>query len=254
MTPAKRLYTTRRSPTTESAIATLWFSQLYLSLGDIDNDGSVVLRAWWKPLVTLIWLGALVMVAGGLVSLSDRRLRVGAPQPAAIAPKGAHAWFLRIAMLLAALFFSLPLAYAVQPDEMLKDPALESRARHLSAQLRCMVCQNQSIDDSDAELARDLRLLVRERISAGDSDGQVLDYLVSRYGEFVLLKPAFPAQRDPLGGAIDGATGRGNRAFGARAPPSRRADTTAFARREIAHCRILPTGLKATRRLRPEFS
>ncbi len=94
-------------------------------------------------------------------------------------------------MLLAALFFSLPLAYAVQPDEMLKDPALELRARHLSAQLRCMVCQNQSIDDSDAELARDLRLLVRERISAGDSDGQVLDYLVSRYGEFVLLKPAY---------------------------------------------------------------
>ncbi|WP_309084085.1 cytochrome c-type biogenesis protein CcmH [Chelativorans sp.] len=82
-------------------------------------------------------------------------------------------------------------AVAVQPDEMLADPALEARARDLSAELRCMVCQNQSIDDSDAELARDLRVLVRERIEAGDSDAEVLDYVVSRYGEFVLLKPRF---------------------------------------------------------------
>jgi cytochrome c-type biogenesis protein CcmH len=81
--------------------------------------------------------------------------------------------------------------FAVQPDEMLKDPALEARARALSQQLRCMVCQNQSIDDSDAPLARDLRLLVRERLTAGDSDRQVIDFLVSRYGEFVLLKPPF---------------------------------------------------------------
>ncbi len=80
-------------------------------------------------------------------------------------------------------------AFAVNPDEVLSDPALEARARGLSAQLRCMVCQNQSIDDSNAELARDLRLLVRERIVNGDSDGQVIDYVVSRYGEFVLLKP-----------------------------------------------------------------
>ena len=80
---------------------------------------------------------------------------------------------------------------AVQPDEMLKDPALETRARALSQQLRCMVCQNQSIDDSDAPLARDLRLLVRERITRGDSDAQVMDFVVSRYGEFVLLKPRF---------------------------------------------------------------
>lgn len=78
---------------------------------------------------------------------------------------------------------------AVTPDEVLKDPALEERARALSAELRCMVCQNQSIDDSDAPLAKDLRVLVRERLVAGDSDAQVIDYLVDRYGEFVLLKP-----------------------------------------------------------------
>ncbi len=80
-------------------------------------------------------------------------------------------------------------AFAVQPDEVLPDPALEARARVLSQELRCLVCQNQSIDDSDALLARDLRLLLRERLKSGDSDRQVLDFLVARYGEFVLLRP-----------------------------------------------------------------
>jgi cytochrome c-type biogenesis protein CcmH len=80
---------------------------------------------------------------------------------------------------------------AVQPDEVLTDATLEARARGLSRELRCMVCQNQSIDDSDAPLARDLRILVRDRLTAGDSDDQVLNFLVSRYGEFVLLKPPF---------------------------------------------------------------
>jgi cytochrome c-type biogenesis protein CcmH len=93
----------------------------------------------------------------------------------------------RIALLIA---LAAPhAALAVTPDEMLKDPALEARARHLSSELRCMVCQNQSIDDSEAPLARDLRVLVRERLSSGDSDRQVVDFLVARYGEFVLLKP-----------------------------------------------------------------
>ncbi|MBR0868790.1 cytochrome c-type biogenesis protein CcmH [Bradyrhizobium tropiciagri] len=80
-------------------------------------------------------------------------------------------------------------AHAVLPDEVMADPAKEARARDLSRELRCMVCQNQSIDDSEAPLARDLRLLVRERIAAGDNDRQVIDFLVARYGEFVLLKP-----------------------------------------------------------------
>jgi cytochrome c-type biogenesis protein CcmH len=91
-------------------------------------------------------------------------------------------------LLLAAL--SGP-AFAVQPDEVMKDPALEARARTLSAELRCMVCQNQSIDDSDAPLARDIRLLIRHRIGDGESNDAVRSYLVSRYGDFVLLKPPF---------------------------------------------------------------
>jgi cytochrome c-type biogenesis protein CcmH len=85
-------------------------------------------------------------------------------------------------------------ALAVEPDEMLKDPVLEARARQLSEGLRCLVCQNQSIDDSNAPLAHDLRVLVRERLTMGDSDNQVIDFIVSRYGEFVLLKPRFELQ------------------------------------------------------------
>ena len=100
---------------------------------------------------------------------------------------------MRRLVLIAVLFALLApgAAFAVRPDEMLKDPALEARARHLSEELRCMVCQNQSIDDSEAPLAHDLRVLVRQRLEAGDNDRQVLDYLVSRYGDFVLLKPPF---------------------------------------------------------------
>ena len=99
-----------------------------------------------------------------------------------------------ITAIVALMLLAMPVAHAVQPDEIMADPAREARARELSRELRCMVCQNQSIDDSDAPLARDLRLLVRERIAAGDSNSQVLDFLVARYGEFVLLKPRFERQ------------------------------------------------------------
>jgi cytochrome c-type biogenesis protein CcmH len=93
-----------------------------------------------------------------------------------------------VALLLLA---SLSPAFAVQPDEMLKDPALEARAREISAGLRCLVCQNQSIDDSNATMARDLRILIREKLTEGKSDGEVVDFVVARYGDFVLLKPRF---------------------------------------------------------------
>ncbi|WP_346358089.1 cytochrome c-type biogenesis protein [Bosea sp. (in: a-proteobacteria)] len=97
-------------------------------------------------------------------------------------------------LLLAALLaFSAP-AVAVQPNEVLKDQALEQRARQISSGLRCLVCQNQSIDDSDAPLAKDLRILVRERLTAGDSDGAVIDFVVARYGDFVLLRPPMNAR------------------------------------------------------------
>ncbi len=138
---------------------------------------------------------------------------------------------------LLALSLALPLmaggaALAVQPDEMLADPALEARARAVSAELRCLVCQNQSIDDSDAPLAKDLRILVRERIMAGDDDRAVKNWLVARYGEFVLLKPSFSAHNlilwlSPfailvIGGVVAMRTirRRGTRATAAEAPLS----------------------------------
>jgi cytochrome c-type biogenesis protein CcmH len=110
------------------------------------------------------------------------------------------------------LSLALARAWAVQPDEILSDSMLESRARALSKELRCMVCQNQSIDDSDAPLARDLRILVRERLQAGDSDQQVIDFLIARYGEFVLLRPRFSPRTailwlTPLGVLLLGAVG-----------------------------------------------
>ena len=98
-------------------------------------------------------------------------------------------------ILLAALLAlsTLSPALAVQPDEVLKDPALESRARAISQELRCLVCQNQSIDDSNAPLARDLRILVRDRLKAGDSDDKVMEFVTDRYGDYVLLRPPFKA-------------------------------------------------------------
>jgi cytochrome c-type biogenesis protein CcmH len=98
---------------------------------------------------------------------------------------------LRLAAVSAFLFTLANPALAVQPDEILPDPSLEHRARVISADLRCLVCQNQSIDESDAPLAKDLRMLVRERLKGGESDAQVRDFVVQRYGEFVLLKPRF---------------------------------------------------------------
>jgi cytochrome c-type biogenesis protein CcmH len=96
-----------------------------------------------------------------------------------------------VAMLAVAAFLSAVPAWAVLPDEQLSDPKLEARARHISQELRCVVCQNQTIDDSDAELAHDLRVLLRERLTKGDTDQQAIDYIVKRYGTYVLLDPPF---------------------------------------------------------------
>ena len=100
---------------------------------------------------------------------------------------------MRRLLAILAVLATLSPAFALSPDELLKDPALEKRARTISAELRCLVCQNQSIDDSDAPLAKDLRTLVREQLVQGKSDEEVLDFVVARYGEFVLLKPPLTA-------------------------------------------------------------
>ena len=109
--------------------------------------------------------------------------------------------FARGAVLTCLLLLAPLAARAVQPDEIMTDPRLEARARALSAQLRCLVCQNESIDESHADLARDLRVLVRERLQAGDSDDQIRAFLVRRYGDFILLKPPFKLETWLLWGA-----------------------------------------------------
>ncbi len=152
-------------------------------------------------MVLLIWLGPLLMAIGGTFSMADRRLRFGAPQAArANRAAGFRKEPRREGGSRAALRHGLrrdgPCRDA---DEMLKDPAKESRARALSAELRCLVCQNQSIDDSDAQLARDLRLIVRERITAAIVT-KIRDFLVARYGEFVLLRPSFSLENAALWG------------------------------------------------------
>ncbi len=133
-------------------------------------------------------------------------------------------------------------AFAVKPDEMLDDPALEARARALSEELRCLVCQNQSIDDSDAPLAHDLRVLLRERLTAGDTDEQVIDFLVARYGEFILLKPRFNGHTwllwlVPPGVLLIGAAAAGIRlARGAESRRRRRRRSTSRKRPNSAGC------------------
>jgi len=101
-------------------------------------------------------------------------------------------------VFIALLFFAATPALAVEPDEILDDPMLEARAREIGKELRCLVCQNQSIDDSDADLARDLRLLIRERLEAGDSDEAAITFVVERYGDYVLLKPPLKPATYPL--------------------------------------------------------
>ena len=115
---------------------------------------------------------------------------------------------MRLATILLMMVLAAPV-FAVQSDEMLSDPAMEERARDISADLRCLVCQNQSIDDSDAPLARDLRILVRERLLAGDTNQEAVAYIVDRYGDYVLLKPPFNVQTlllwaAPLGALVIG--------------------------------------------------
>ncbi len=141
------------------------------------------------------------------------------------------------ALVLLTLFAAAP-AFAVNPGEQLTDPAQEARARALGAELRCMVCQNQSIDDSDAPLAKDLRVLVRERVKAGDSDTEVLDFLVARYGEFVLLRPRLRGETLLLWGLAPAVLGLGLIGYLVWARRARRRPETAESLSESERARL----------------
>jgi cytochrome c-type biogenesis protein CcmH len=147
--------------------------------------------------VTVVWL-ATPFSLREKVSRAARRMKAPRTERALRAnpdpypsPVGEGRPALKLLLLLPLLAFLAGPALAVQPDEVMKDPAMETRARALSSELRCLVCQNESIDDSEAPLARDIRVLIRERICKGESNDAVRAYLVSRYGDFILLKPPF---------------------------------------------------------------
>ena len=193
MFPERRWYPVEKQPTTEAGIVTLWHGDVYAVLGDPDGAGGWVTRYYYNPGVVWMWAGALVMSLGAVVSICDRRLRVGAPRRA-LRPAVT-------AVFLAMMVVSAGPALAIDPGEMFADPAKEERAREIGKQLRCLVCQNQSIFDSNAGLAHDLRVVVRERIDAGDDDQAVMDYIVARYGDYVLLRPPVGASTLVLWGA-----------------------------------------------------
>jgi cytochrome c biogenesis factor/cytochrome c-type biogenesis protein CcmH/NrfF len=189
MHPERRIYPVAGMPTTEAGINNGFTRDVYVTLGDPQENGGWAVRTWIKPFANWIWGGTIIMAIGGLLQ------PVGPPLPrgrgrgqGAQHPQGRPGGMRDISWPFSCARLAFP-AVAVQPDEVLPDPVLEERARDISAGLRCIVCRNESIDESNAELARDLRLLVRERLVAGDSDEAVVAYIVDRYGEYVLLRP-----------------------------------------------------------------
>ncbi|MCI4665610.1 MAG: cytochrome c biogenesis protein CcsA [Neomegalonema sp.] len=187
VTPERRRYTTRAEITSEVGLSTGLLRDLYVVLGERRADGGWVLRTEVKPLVSWVWLGCIMMSLGGLFSLLDRRLRIGAPA----LRKGAAAATTAMIALAAALTLAPTPTYAIEPEEQFTDKAMESRARRLFRELRCMTCDNQSVDDSNAPIATDIRAFARKHMAAGETDAEIKARLVAAYGEEVLLAPPF---------------------------------------------------------------
>ena len=168
--PEKRFYPIEQSQTTEAAIISSKLSQFYLVMGEQINDKSWVVRIWYKPMIMLIWIGGLFMGIGGLLSLLKR---------IKIKPAKQISFFIMLTILSGNLFAD---------NKMLIS---EERVTDISLQIRCMVCQSQTIDDSDAPLAKDLKQLVRKMVYEGKSDDEIFDFLRSKYGDYILMKPRF---------------------------------------------------------------
>lgn len=168
--PEKRFYPIEQSQTTEAAIISSNLSQFYLVLGEQINDKSWVIRIWYKPMIMLIWIGGLFMGIGGLLSLVKR---------INIKPVKQISFFIMLMFLSGNLF----------ADNKIQNN--EDRVTDISLQIRCMVCQSQTIDDSDAPLAKDLKQLVRKMVYEGKSNDEIFDFLRSKYGDYILMKPRF---------------------------------------------------------------
>ena len=168
--PEKRFYPIEQSQTTEAAIISSNLSQFYLVLGEQINDKSWVIRIWYKPMIMLIWIGGLFMGIGGLLSLVKR---------INIKPAKQISFFIMLIFLSGNLF----------ADNKIQNN--EDRVTDISLQIRCMVCQSQTIDDSDAPLAKDLKQLIRKMVYEGKSNDEIFDFLSSKYGDYILMKPRF---------------------------------------------------------------
>ena len=168
--PEKRFYPIEQSQTTEAAIISSNLSQFYLVLGEQINEKSWVIRIWYKPMIMLIWIGGLFMGIGGLLSLVKRIKIKSAKQ---------ISFFIMLIFLSGNLF----------ADNKIQNN--EDRVTDISLQIRCMVCQSQTIDDSDAPLAKDLKQLVRKMVYEGKSNDEIFDFLRSKYGDYILMKPRF---------------------------------------------------------------
>ena len=168
--PEKRFYPIEQSQTTEAAIISSNLSQFYLVLGEQINDKSWVIRIWYKPMIMLIWIGGLFMGIGGLLSLVKR---------INIKPAKQISFFIMLMFLSGNLF----------ADNKIQNN--EDRVTDINLQIRCMVCQSQTIDDSDAPLAKDLKQLVRKMVYEGKSNDEIFDFLRSKYGDYILMKPRF---------------------------------------------------------------
>ena len=168
--PEKRFYPIEQSQTTEAAIISSNLSQFYLVLGEQINEKSWVIRIWYKPMIMLIWIGGLFMGIGGLLSLVKR---------INIKPAKQISFFIMLMFLSGNLF----------ADNKIQNN--EDRVTDISLQIRCMVCQSQTIDDSDAPLAKDLKQLVRKMVYEGKSNDEIFDFLRSKYGDYILMKPRF---------------------------------------------------------------
>ena len=199
--PEKRVYPAEQQEVSDTAIRTTGLQDLYLALGDDRGGGRFILRAYVSPLAPFIWLGALVMALGGGLSLWGRlRSRAAAPlQRRHCRRNEIRARLLLMCWLFAAPALAVPVflfvgsARAAPVADTFANPAVEARARNLQRELRCLVCQGESIDESGADLAADLRHLVRQQIAQGRSDRQIKDFLHARYGDFILMQPPLKA-------------------------------------------------------------
>ena len=194
--PARRRFASRQMTTTQAGLKTLHFGQVYVAIADPTPDGAVPARLYWKPLVTLIWLGAPPWRSAAACRLPTGAFasaRAFGRRPARAHSRNRRSRPMR---LIRFAFFCPPRAgFRARPRRAAgrsdEGPRAGSARAPLSGELRCLVCQNELIDDSEAPLARDIRVLIRERIGKGESNDAVRDYLVSRYGDFIQLKPPF---------------------------------------------------------------